>query len=65
MDVYIAQHQMTVNDAPIGLLLIESNGVLIFKTKQKDCSNCVCYIVDSGEIFIGGDSSLCRPLVIM
>jgi len=64
MDVYVAQHQVTVKDAPLGLLVVES-GELILKTAEKNKDKCLCYVVESGDMFIGGNATICRPVIVI
>lgn len=70
MNVYIAEKEMTVDDAPIGLFLLNS-GELICITEYSTAKDSIsgkrtrdAYIVDGGEYFCGGGNSVGRALVI-
>jgi hypothetical protein len=66
MDVYIAQHSTTVNNAPVGLLIVEGAGILICKSKfRDDTKECECIIIETGDKFIGGGETVCRPAIVM
>jgi hypothetical protein len=63
--VYLTEESMTVGEAPVGLLLLES-GELIMKTEYATNENvCECYIVSSGERYHGeGNRALCRAMTV-
>ncbi len=67
-EMYIGTKEHTVEDAPVGLLLLE-NGTIIckseYKTQRKDGQyTCDCIIVSSGENYCGGDDKKCVSLII-
>lgn len=66
MRVAITEEEMTVADAPIGLLLIESTNTIIMKTEYHRDNRCECYIVSSGERFCGkGDAEIVKAMVLI
>lgn len=66
MHVYVGQQEVTIANAPVGLLRLKSDGTMICKTEyRRESGICECYIVESGEAYHGeGDDALCYPIVI-
>jgi hypothetical protein len=65
MRVAITEEEMTVEEAPVGLLLLES-GEMIVKTEYVQGTACECYIVSSGERFHGeGNAARVRAAALI
>ena len=59
----VVKKELTVNKAPIGLLLL-NNGTIICKSEYSSDKGPICTILSSGETYFGGDAN-CKSLELI